>query len=256
MNGKYIDEESKAEFAAKAVNRVIQSIIDKNFKGTAPLDRCKIVVIGYETEAKLLAKGTISQFANEPLEIVELKKKVSDGTGGLTEIPFKMPIWFKAKTAGLTNMAKAFELAEIEIDDYFSNSLDCPAPIIINISDGVPCVMDDQCEAIIDIESTTKIAQRISSKQCNDGNVLIFNAHIEANGNKIELPDREEELRDTGARFLFGISSPVPKAMHEAAGKSYLAIKPQSRGCMIACDAEGLINLINFGSAKAMVDLQ
>lgn len=258
MEGTYQDGETKAEFAAKAVNKVIQSIIDKNFSGTTPKDRCFIAVIGYETEAALLANGMISQFASNPLKTLDVSQKMSDGAGGIIEVPKKMPVWFEAKHGGVTNMASAFKIATEIINEYFAASPDSPAPVIINISDGVPCIWNGS-DTVYDLEASTKMAKSLMSMSCSDGNVLLFNAHIEANSFNVQLPASESELPSTGdggAKFLFDISSVIPEGYKGAAEKSGLNVKDNSRGCMIGCDAEGLVKLIDFGSSKGLNDIK
>ena len=257
MNNPYIDGESQASFASKAVNKVISAIIDKNYHGDKPKDRCFIAVIGYATEAKLLKHGMLSEFAQQPLKVEKIKKKVPDGTGGFIEVDnVPMPIWFEPEAGGVTNMAAAFKIAAQLINDYFKANSDSPAPVIINISDGAPCIWNGT-EAVLDLDETTKIAQSIMATSCEDGNVLIFNAHIEANGFNVQLPNDKNMLPNLdGAHFLFDISSEIPEAYKKAAEKSNLTVKNGSKGCMIACDAEGLVKLIDFGSSKGISDIK
>ena len=46
MMKNYDGNDSRTQFAAKAVNRVINTIIQKNFDGKQPKNRCFITVIG------------------------------------------------------------------------------------------------------------------------------------------------------------------------------------------------------------------
>lgn len=256
MSEPYQDDESQATFASKAVNKVIQTIIDKNYSGDKPKDRCFIAVIGYATEAKLLKHGMLSEFAQQPLRVEKIKKKMSDGEGGIIEVDKNMPIWFEPEAKGVTNMAAAFKIASQLINDYFKANSASPAPVIINISDGAPCIWNGS-ETVWDIDETRKIAQSIMATTCEDGNVLIFNAHIEANGFNVQLPNDKNQLPNLdGAHFLFDISSVIPDAYKKAAEKSGLTVKEGAKGCMIACDAEGLVKLIDFGSSKGLSDIK
>lgn len=255
MDRKYQDDETQATFAAKAVNKVINSIIDKNFSGDSPKNRCFIAVIGYGTEATLLHHGLISEYANKPLKIEKIKKKMSDGEGGIIEIDKNMPVWFEPKNNGVTNMAAAFKIASQLINEYFKANPSSPAPVLINISDGEPCIWNGQ-EAVWDLEETTKAAKVIMNTACDDGNVLIFNAHIEANSFNVQLPCSESEIPSSdGAKFLYNISSIIPDSYKKAAEKAGLLVKDKARGCMISCDAEGLVKLIDFGSSKGLSDI-
>ena len=256
MGEEYIDGESKASFASKGINNVIGAIIDKNYSGDKPKDRCFIAVIGYATEAKLLKHGFLSEFAAQPLRLEKIKKKMNDGAGGFIEVEDNMPIWFEQEANGVTNMAAAFKIAAQLINDYFKANSASPAPIIINISDGAPCIWNGT-EAVLDLDETTKMAQSIMATSCEDGNVLIFNAHIEASSFNVQLPnDRNMLPNDDGAHFLFDISSVIPDSYKKAADKSGLKVKDGSRGCMISCDAEGLVKLIDFGSSKGLSDIK
>lgn len=252
MGEEYIDGESKASFASKVINNVIGAIIDKNYNGDKPKDRCFIAVIGYATEAKLLKHGFLSEFAAQPLRLEKIKKKMSNGAGGFIEVEDNMPIWFEQEANGVTNMAAAFKIAAQLINDYFKANSASPAPIIINISDGAPCIWNGT-EAVWDLDETKKMAQSIMATSCEDGNVLIFNAHIEASSFNVQLPNDINMLpNNDGAHFLFDISSVIPDSYKKAADKSGLKVKDGSRGCMISCDAEGLVKLIKFGSSKGL----
>ena len=256
MGEEYIDGESKASFASKVINNVIGAIIDRLYSGDKPKDRCFIAVIGYATEAKLLKHGFISEFAAQPLRLEKIKKKMSNGAGGFIEVEDNMPIWFEQEANGVTNMAAAFKIAAQLINDYFKANSASPAPIIINISDGAPCIWNGT-EAVWDLDETKKMAQSIMATSCEDGNVLIFNAHIEASSFNVQLPnDRNMLPNDDGAHFLFDISSVIPDSYKKAADKSGLKVKDGSRGCMISCDAEGLVKLIDFGSSKGLSDIK
>ena len=49
MTNKYDDNMTKSEFASKAVNRVINTLIQRNFDGESPKNRAFISVIGYDS---------------------------------------------------------------------------------------------------------------------------------------------------------------------------------------------------------------
>ena len=89
-----------------------------------------------------------------------------------------------------------------------------------------------------------------------DGNVLIFNAEIGDGGHKIITPSSEEEVAVAGepAKFLYEISSVIPRGYMDAAKKNELDVKDGSRGCIFNADAVELIKLIDFGSSKGQGD--
>ena len=133
------ENETRTTFATKAVNRVIDTIIQKNFDGKAPKNRCFITTIGYNHKVKSLKSGYLKELDENPLRVETVKQKINDGAGGILEIDRKMPIWVEPiKDDGATNMKGAFEMAKEIIDKWISEKPNNPAPVIINISDGVP----------------------------------------------------------------------------------------------------------------------
>ena len=247
--------ESRTVFATRVVNRVIDSIIKKNYDGDHAKDRAFIVVIGYSVGAKELCSGFLGDIDNTPLRIESIKKKVSDGAGGLVEMDTKMPIWIDPiKKDGWTDMAAAFKMAKEIIENWVKDKPDNPAPVIINISDGVPYYDhkdSDECS-----RETEKVAKEIMNISTSDGNVLIFNVEIGSGGVQIILPNssKEVEIGGKGAEFLYEISSVIPESYRGAADKNQLELKEGSRGAVFAADAEYLIKLIDFGSSKGQRD--
>ena len=105
----YEGNDSKTVFASKAVNKVIDNIIQKNFAGEAPKNRCFIAVIGYNHEVKELCSGWLTDLDNNPLRIENVKVKQPDGNGGIIEIEIEQPIWVEPITKdGATNMKGLF----------------------------------------------------------------------------------------------------------------------------------------------------
>jgi hypothetical protein len=246
MDGEYQYNESKAVFASKAVNNTIKRIIDRNFSGGSPKDRCSIVVFGYGQNAGLLTEGFLSDLAASPLRVETVKKKISDD--GI-ETDVQMPVYVEPKASGQTNMTEAFKLAKDLIEKFIAAAPDCPAPVVINISDGAPYVGYDY-----DFDAAETAAKSIMNLSCEDGSPLIFNAHIEKGSVKIKLPTSKDKLSDKNEQFLFEISSLIPEAFRPAAEKNGLAVEPNARGCMIGVEAEDLVKLIDFGSSKGLED--
>ena len=255
MIDEYCDGESKADFATKAVNTVIDAIINSNYDGIKPKDRCFIALIGYSSTVEVAKSGLLSELANNPLKTVQVMKKVNDGTGSLVDKPHKMQLWIEPKCNGATNMTAAFNEAKKVIDEFVTKFPDAPAPVIINISDGAPYIGGDY----MDHEAAKKAAQSIMGISLEDGSPLIFNAHIEQGSFSVKFPaslneiPQDPEVRQN-AQFLFEISSPIPEAFRPAAEKKGLKVKENARGCMIGVDAVDLVKLIDFGSTKGLVD--
>ena len=249
-------KETRTVFATRVVNRVIDSIIQKNYNGDHAKDRCFIVAIGYSVGAEELCSGFLSALDESPKRTEIIKKKISDGAGGLVEIDKTMPIWVDPiDKDGWTDMAAAFKMAKQIIEEWIKDKTDSPAPVIINISDGVPYYNHKGTQDCA--QETAAIAKEIMNMKTSDGNVLIFNAEIGEGNTQIILPNTMEEVKagGEGAKFLYEISSVIPDGYQEAAVKNGLEIKDGSKGAVFAADAENLIKLIDFGSSKGQRDL-
>lgn len=254
MLSKYDGNDSKTVFAAKAVNRVIDTIIQKNFDGESPKNRCFISIIGYNHDVKELNSGYLKELDSNPLRVETLKKKESDGAGGIIEVDYPMPIWVEPITEdGATNMKGAFEMAKAIIEKWMQDKPNNPAPVIINISDGVPYY--DGKDVSECMEETISVAQSIMNLSVADGNVLIFNALIRAAGRNQVFPNSLEECTSDESKFLFKISSVVPDAYKAIAQARELPVKDGSRGCIFEADGVQLISLIDFGSSKGQRDI-
>lgn len=248
--------ETRTAFASKVINRVINEIIQKNFNGAEPKNRCFISVIGYNHNVKELCSGYLTDLYANPLKIEPVKKKVLDGAGGLIEIETKMPIWVEPITTdGATNMKDAFLMAKQLVEKWIVDKPQNPAPVIINISDGVPYYDGRNVEECM--QETIQIAKEIKELSNEDGNVLIFNAEIGRGNAHVTFPAGKEEVASAGkeAEFLFEITSVIPAGYTDAAVKNELPVKENSRGCIFNAKGEELINLINFGSSKGQKDI-
>lgn len=254
MLQQYEGSDTRTVFASRAVNKVIDNIIQKNFDGDVPKNRCFISVIGYNHNVKELTSGWLKDLDAKPLRYEQLKKKMSDGAGGIVEIDVKQPVWVEPITTdGATNMYGAFQLAKQLAEKWIADNADNPAPVIINISDGVPYY--DGKDPRICMQETTSLAKEIMNLSNEDGNVLIFNAQIDNKGNSaIVFPNDRNKLSQEEAQFLFDITSEVPTSYKDAAAKNELPVDVGSRGCIFNADGVQLIQLIDFGSTKGQGD--
>lgn len=251
MTLPYEGGDSRSEFAAKAVNRVINTLIQKNFDGKAPKNRCYVAVIGYDAEVKVLASGFLKDLESSPKRIANVTKKVSNGQGGVIEVETKMPIWIEPIYEDLcTNMMGAFATVNDIVEKWIKDHPEYPSPVVINISDGLPY---DGREIEECMQETIEIVNKIKEQKTTDGNVQIFNAMI-GDGNKVVFPKSNSELDSVEAQFLYEISTEIPEAYKGAAEKNELKFETGARGAIYNADAEHLIKLIDFGSSKGQGD--
>ena len=252
----YDGPDSRTVFASKAVNRIIDTIIQKNFDGKAPKNRCFIALIGYNHLVKNLTSGYLKDLDEKPLRVETVKQKISDGAGGILTIDKSMPIWVEPITQdGATNMKGAFEMAKDIIDKWISDKPNNPAPVIINISDGVPYFQGfDVSECM---QQTIAVVNQIKAIDMEDGKIQIFNAMIgDGQGEKEKFPKSINDLKDDAAKFLFEISTEIPSAYKSVGEAKFgMKIEDEARGAVYNVDAVDLINLIDFGSSKAQGDI-
>lgn len=243
---------TRTKFATLAVNKVIDNIIQKNFDGDAPKNRCFISVIGYNHNVKELCSGWLKELDESPLRYETLKKKTPDGAGGIVEVDVKQPVWVEPiDKDGATNMLGAFQLAKELVEKWMADNANGPAPVIINISDGVPYY--DGKDPRDCMRETVALANEIKSLSNSDGNVLIFNAQIDSVPTTVFPSDRNDIQQEAG-QFLYDITSEVPESYKAAAGKNELPTNDGSRGCIFGADGVQLIQLIDFGSSKGQGD--
>jgi len=249
MTGQYSNGKTRAEYTALVINRTISEIVNTNMDGDSIRDRVFISLIGYGgsggNSVDDIRSDYLSAFGDNPIRLENLKQKVSDGAGGLVEIDVQIPIFIEQKANGLTPMGDAMKFAKDLINSWVGKKPDNPAPVIINISDGLPYSGGNVDES----GKTIKEAQEIMSISTNDGHPLIFNVHIGDDGDpSFEFEENDSQL-DEQAKLLFNISSNVPDSYKDAAMKHDFKVRPESRGFVSNANPEKLVQFINFGSS-------
>lgn len=249
MNEDYAEGKNKAEFTAMVINSTINEIVNTNMDGDKIKDRVFISLIGYGgsggNSVDDLRSDYLSTFGNSPLRIEKVKKKISNGAGGLVEIDEELPVFIEPVANGLTPMGEALNFAKSLIEGWVQKKSDNPAPVIINISDGIPYEGNNGDEP----NKTIRVAKEIMNISTIDGNPLIFNVHIGDSNKECLFAENTSELIDEYSKLLFEISSIVPDSYKDAALKHDLVVKNQSRGFVSNARAESLIKFINFGSS-------
>ena len=253
MNEIYTDGVKKSVFTASVINRTIYELVNTNMDGASVKDRVFISIIGYGAGGNTvdeIRSDYLSKFAENPIRVEKKKQKVPDGNGGLAELEIEQPIYIEPVAEGFTPMGEAFMHAKNLIEIWLKTKPNDPAPIIINISDGIPYsgnVYNDNTE---DVSLAINVANQIMKISTTDGNPLIFNAHIGVDGGtEYKFAESEQEVNSEEAKFLFKISSTIPEAYKQAAKKHDLVVKDSSRGFVSNAEPTTLIQFINFGSS-------
>ncbi|MBU3658696.1 MAG: VWA domain-containing protein [Flavobacteriales bacterium] len=253
MGQDYTGGKNKAEFTALVINRTINDLIFTNSAGDKVKDRVFISIIGYGGQGGNsvddIRSDYLSAFADSPLRTEKVKKKVSDGAGGLVEIEEEMAIYLEPTCPenGLTPMGEALDFAKQLIEGWISKKPDNPAPVIINVSDGMPYTGGN---AMDDKEKAISVANSIMNIKTNDGNPIIFNVHVgQPPFNESKFESSESKILDEEGKLLFKISSKVPETYREAARKYEFVTSADSKGFVSNAGPETLIKFINFGSS-------
>ena len=249
MAENYANSRTKAEFTALVINRTINDLIFTNSAGDKIKDRVFISIIGYGgkggNSVDDIRSDYLSSFADAPLRLERIKKKISDGGGGLVEIEEEMPVFVEPTANGLTPMGEALAFCKQLIEGWINKKPDNPAPVIINVSDGFPYEGQNGDEP----GKTKKFAKEVMSISTIDGSPLIFNVHIGNGGKELGFEESESQLVNDETKLLFNISSIVPDSYRDAAKKHGFPLAPNSRGFVSNAGPETLIKFINFGSS-------
>ena len=237
----------KADGVSDAINRLLENLTIKCAKGDGIYDYFHVGVIGYGTNVgpafsgSLTGKKTakISEIADAPARLDDRTRKVDDGSGGLTEVTVKMPIWFEPVASGGTPMAEAMQLSQEILQDWIGQNPNAYPPIVINITDGEANSNDAAAAA----------AKALSSLSTTDGNVLLLNCHISAHAaSPIVFPDSDAALPDQYARLLFNMSSVLPEKLILTARSEGYMIGDKARGFAFNADLVELIRFLDIGT--------
>jgi hypothetical protein len=236
----------KADKVADIINRFLQALSIKCAREDGVRDYYHIACVGYGDNVGSAFSGAlagrdmvrISEIANNPARIEQRSRKVEDGTGGLVETTVRFPIWFDAVASGGTPMCQALSNAQSALSNWLLEHSACFPPIVVNVTDGESTDGDPS--------STVRSLRNLSS---NDGNVLLFNAHISAKKGQVSLfPSSEDGLVDEHARSLFHISDKLTDQMRAAASASSITLFPDARGFVFNAQMEHLIQFIEIGT--------
>jgi hypothetical protein len=250
---------AKCEAVATAINRFLGEIITTCEKGEdKPRHYFDVAVIGYTTDkAGRPAIGSLLQgllagrdlvsvveLYDHPLDVETRLRKEDDGAGGLIDVPFQFPIWYRVPDANHmagTPMCGALQRAlEITRDWCVVHPYSFP-PVVIHLTDGESG--DGNPEPI---------AEELRSLSTADGNVLLFNCHLSSSqAEPVLFPTDEGQLHDEYGRMLFRMSSVLPPRLQQMADVKNLAAPPGARGMAFNADATRMLMLISVGTSIA-----
>ena len=249
----------KMDGAADAINRVLDAVSQRCSQGMDIRDYFDIGIITYTTDGSgyptvgTALPGTspeqpflsVSQVV-EAAAVEERQVKESDGAGGLVEVTRRIPVWLRPTAQYGTPMCQALSVAAQALQGWTAQHSSSYPPMVINVTDG------DANDG-----NPEPLAQEIMGLGTNDGNVLLYNAHLsEMNAMPVQYPADESGLPpDEYAARMFRMSSVFPDPVLGIAGSMGLPVTEGSRGYVYNADLVALVQFLDIGT-RAATDLR
>ncbi len=249
----------KMHGAADAINRILDALSQRCSQGMEVRDYFHIGIITYTTDPTgepslgAVFPGTSVEepflAVSEVVDAAEVEERVvkeSDGAGGIVEVNRKFPVWLRPTASYGTPMCAALSAASAAVEAWTSEHADSYPPMVINISDGAAGDGDPE-----------PIAQELMSLATNDGETLLYNAHLsEVSAPPVQYPAAEDDLPpDDYAAAMFRMSSVFPDPVRDLAASMELPVVDGSRGYVYNADMVALVQFLDIGT-RAASDLQ
>lgn len=227
-----------------SLNKLFSSLISQCEAGDNYLNYFSVTVIGYNSDIVTLYKGKTSE-------------EVADFFFDSQARGYLFDTSKEAKPQWQTYMADAFDAAAKDIEEWMKEQRAAgkpvPAPVVINITDGVPEENGLTYEQAR--EKALAAAKRLKAIKGDDGNLLFFNVHFSPDSAAPTIALPSAAPTDTAVRFLYEASSPLPEKSVERARQLWADsnVGEQSR-FMISNekDPKRLLQFIDFGSSLSM----
>ena len=245
----------KMDGAADAVNRVLDAISQRCSQGMDIRDYFDIGIITYSTDISgntILGSALPDTTPEQPFlsvsqvvdaaEVEEKQVKEPDGAGGIVEVTRKVPVWLHPTASYGTPMCEALSAASKALQDWTAAHPDSYPPMVINVTDG------DATDG-----NPVPLAEEIMDLETNDGNVLIYNAHLsEMSALPVQYPSDESQVPpDEYAGQMFRMSSVFPDPVVDLAAGMGLPVTQGSRGYVYNADMVALVQFLDIGTRAA-----
>jgi hypothetical protein len=237
----------KAEFVADIVNHTLHDLVIRCTKTEEVRNYYYVAVIGYGRGVGSILGGALSdrtltpiaEIAEYPLRIETRLRTIPDGSGGIVEMPVRLPVWTQATADGATPMCKAFTLAKSIVEQWVNDHPRSFPPTVLHLTDGESSDGDPG-----------EIGKEIMSMGTDDGLALIFNCHVSSRrGVKIEYPTTDARLPDGFARTLFNVSSLLPLGFLAAAKQLGVRVEEGCRGFVFNGDPSSVVQFYEIGTS-------
>src|SRR5947209_4262999 len=243
---------SKAAFVADVLNKTLYTLVTSCSKADGVRDYFEVGVIGYNGAGVCNGLGgalgteaiqPISAVADAPLRVEERARKVDDGAGGIVEQKAKFPVWFEPKNEGGTPMRAALTRAAELLAEWCDAHPNSYPPTILHVTDGE--ATDGNPE---------DVAQALWQLHTNDGQALLFNLHVTANGGReIVFPGGGDGLADDYAQVLYRMSSPLPEHLAKLAKDKGYSVAAGSRGFIFNADPKLIVDFFDIGTRPRLM---
>ncbi|WP_154657061.1 vWA domain-containing protein [Hugenholtzia roseola] len=256
-------DQSKADFVAKAINQTLYELVSVCTKGYGIGHYIDVALIGYggidSKQAYSLWEGNLKgktwvqsdQLSGNEIDREEIE--VEDRVRGEIKMLKKtIPTWLRAKSQSQTPMGAALEYAHLLLSEWIQKHPHNYPPTVFNITDGAQT--DCSNEALLEK------AKNLKNLHTSDGNVLLFNLHIDTSQNESLLfPSERESLpQDRYAQLMYDIASDLPAIYNRQVADLNNQDIPTNRtftALAYQADATAFMKMIDIGtrSQKAQV---
>lgn len=238
----------KMDVVAAALNHTLIEIGRRCIKGAEVRPRVFVAAIGYggahvgSILPSRIGGGplvSITDLMENPLRVERRMRKEMDDAGNLCEVPVDFPVWLDGRADGATPMCEAIEFATRLVEDWIPSHQRSFPPIVINITDGIATDGDPRPAACA-----------LRSLMTEDGNVLLFNCHLNAiSVRAVMLPSSRESLpQDPLCEMLFEMSSEIPETMLRSLVEMGVDVCNGARGLAYDADLDGLSRLLRLAT--------
>lgn len=235
----------KSEQVAQIVNSAVNNLLLESKEGDEYKDYFDIAVIGFggygDGELRSMLPGT--SLASPFLRLSEVAAKVP---ATVETLPNGRPVRIRRLVdpvaEGVTPLRQALQFAAQILQPWVLKRPDSYPPTVICVTDGVPTD-----------GPVVEAANDLCGLSTNDGNVLLFVAHISEEGGQVLYPSALGPDRDEFAHEMFAISSVLPASVVRTARERRIQIGPNARGFLLNAVRDEVAQLINIGTMTYVV---
>jgi hypothetical protein len=243
---------SKAQFVADVLNKTLYQLIIRCTKADGVRNYFDIGVLAYNGDGIKSGFGgsltgktlyPISEIEANPLRIEDRTKKVPDGAGGLVDESTKFPVWFSPVSTGGTPMTDALKSAAELLVTWCDTHQGSYPPTVIHVTDGQSTDGDPE-----------PIADAIKQISTQDGQVLIFNLHIDTSSSApVNFPSSEGQLPDDLSKKLFRMSSNIPSHLIAAVKEKETSVTNESKFFGYKAGYEAIVDFFEIGTRASQM---